>query len=86
MHHEQEQLSYTLNQEIYLAKVQKEPSPPKYRAAGEGCSSKNKTLWSNTESPASKKKRKGTGNGDNVNVMVIVKHMQSDVFIQGYSR
>lgn len=33
-----------------------------------------------------KKKRKGTGNGDNVNVMVIVKHMQSDVFIQGYSR
>lgn len=66
--------------------MQKEPSPPKYQAAGEGCSSKNKTLWSNTESPASKKRRKGTRNGDDVNVIVIVKHMQSDVFIQGYSQ
>lgn len=75
MHHKQE-VSDRLKQEIYLAKVQKEPSPPKYRAAGEGCSSKNKTLWSNTESPAGgKKRRKGTRNADDVNAMVLVKHM-----------
>lgn len=33
-------------------------SPPRYRAAGEDCSSRSKTLWSNTESPIKESKEK----------------------------
>lgn len=69
-----------------LVKVPKDSSPPTCRAAGEGCSSKNKTLWSNTESPARKKGRKGSGNGDGVHVKVTVTQVQTAVFLQGYSR
>lgn len=43
---------------MFLLKAHSCFSPPRYRAAGEDCSSRSKTLWSNTELPIEESKKK----------------------------